>query len=433
MLMLKRLAPRLSHLAIITLFIFSYAASSVSAAQPSKLKGLQWPLYDPGSDSSCDSSTTSATPGSGQPDGNIFPNLDPGAMANAINKWITQENPNSKLNGLGNTIVAGAKNSNINPFLIVAIAHKESSLADPSDFNVSHGSNAFGREATASQPHFVGAHLWYKWSSVKASVDYTAAENQNAAGGGDIASYLREQFGDAIDHGTLSDFFSPYAPPGENDTVQYIADVKGWMKDLINLTQGGGGSTPTTGTTDPADSCATGNGAVSGDIVQTALHYAWPDYHSAPYTRMRPAYASAIAKAQSNGEYVGGASGEPGIDCGGFVTRVMRDSGADPNYNWGPNDGRQGPTTSQQAYMDAHPDKYQKLSGINNDTSKLQPGDIAVNSEHTYIFVGRQKGFHGNAASASVAPPARSPMASTVYFSNSAGAFSWYRLKTTDT
>ena len=169
-------------------------------------------------------------------------------------------------------------------------------------------------------------------------------------------------------------------------------------------------------------------GAVAGDIVKTAINYAWPDYHTAPYITTKPSYAAAISKAQAAGEYVGGVSGGPGIDCGGFVTRVMRDSGADPNYNWGPNDPRQGNTVHEQAYLDAHPAKYQKL-GAMTDTSKLQPGDIAINSDHTYIYVGQQPGFNGAAASASVAPPARAPMASTVYFSNGAGSFIWYRLK----
>lgn len=172
------------------------------------------------------------------------------------------------------------------------------------------------------------------------------------------------------------------------------------------------------------------NGAVAGNAVQTAMNYAWPDYHPAPYLVMKPEYQAAINKAKAAGEYVGGLD-HPGVDCGGFVTRVMRDSGADPNYNWGPNDPRQGPTTSQQAYLDAHPEKYERL-GPMTDTSKLLPGDIAINSSHTYIYVGKQPGFNGNSASASVSFTEsgwRTPMASNAYFSNSSGSFIWYRLK----
>ena len=43
-----------------------------------------------------------------------------------------------------------------------------------------------------------------------------------------------------------------------------------------------------------------------------------------------PAYAAAITKAKAEGQYVG----NDGVDCGGFVTRLMIDSGFEPNYNY---------------------------------------------------------------------------------------------------
>lgn len=407
--------------------------SPVVAQSAHIYKSLETPFYDP---SSCSVEAGAVAPGKGEPDGATFPNLDPAAMANAIDKWIIQENANSKLKGLGSTIVASAKKANVNPFLIVAIAHEESSLSDPSVFNVIHGNNSFGRAATASQPHFIGARLWYKWTSVKASVDYTAEENQGAVGGGDIAAYLRNQYSGKLDNGSLTDLFLQYAPPNDNNnTTQYVANVKGWIRDLIRLSGQNPSPTPSGSEEDTAsdDSCASSSaadGAVMGNIVQTAINYAWPTYHSAPYLVYKPSYKRAIDKAIDNGEYVGGLS-HPGVDCGGFVTRVMRDSGADPNYNWGPHDARQGATPAQQAYMDAHPELYQRL-GAKTSTAGLQPGDIAINGEHTYIFVGHQSGFHGNSASASVSFTGaswRTPMASSAYFSNSAGSFIWYRLK----
>jgi hypothetical protein len=189
------------------------------------------------------STTLSTTPGTGAPDGAAFPNLNPTAMANAINTWILQQNPQSELVGLGATIVASAQHSNVSPFLIVAIAHEESSLASPSDFNVSHGNNSFGREAGPGQPSFQGANLWYKWTSVKASVDYTAPENQGAVGGGDIASYLRNQYGSKIDTNNLVALMEAYAPPSGNNTAGYIANIQAWTTALVNLTNG----TPSTG------------------------------------------------------------------------------------------------------------------------------------------------------------------------------------------
>jgi len=218
-------------------------------------------------------STTTAAPGSGQLDSATFPSADPTALANAINQWISKENSNSKLSGLGTTIVSSAKAANINPFLIVAIAHEESSLADPSDWNVAHANNSFGREATQSQPHVQGANTWYKWSSVKSSVDSTASENQNAQGGGDIAAYLRNQYSGKIDSSDLTSLFLAYAPPSENNTTQYTANVKSWIKNLASLA----GGTVSADTTTPTDaSCCTSSSITSvtgNDHAQKAFNY----------------------------------------------------------------------------------------------------------------------------------------------------------------
>lgn len=174
---------------------------------------------------------------------------------------------------------------------------------------------------------------------------------------------------------------------------------------------GGGACSGTTGGS---------SSAIIGDAVKTAIGYAWPDYHAAPYITMEPSYSSAVLVAKANGEYIGGNS-YPGIDCGGYITRVMRNSKVDPTYN-----AYEGPTTAQQKYMNDHPEKYQRL-GPQTSTSGLNPGDIAINSEHTYMYVGKQPGFNGNSASASL--DERAPMAGNAYFSNSAGYFIWYRPK----
>jgi hypothetical protein len=227
------------------------------------------PFYDPNA-SACTGTTVTA--GTGAPDGAAFPNLDPTAMANAINTWIQQQNPNSELSGLGTTIVAGAQHSNVNPFLIVAIAREETSLADPSTYNVKYANNAFSREATPSQPNYPGAGpnagtLWYKWSSVEASVDYTAPENQGAAGGGDIAAYLRDKYGSQIDNNDLLAFMEAYAPDKENNTAQYIADVQSWITDLVNLTTGSSDSSSPTNT---ANSTCNSSGGVNCQLNTTS-------------------------------------------------------------------------------------------------------------------------------------------------------------------
>jgi hypothetical protein len=190
-------------------------------------------------------------PGTGAPDGAEFPNLEPSQMVDSINNFIKKENSSSKLKGLGETIVADGKHAGVNPFLIVAIAREESSMASPGDYNVSNGNNAFGRMASSDQPSFPGSGPnagtdWYKWSSVKASVDYTAQENQGISGGGDMGTYLKNEYGGSIASSDLVSLFLKYAPPSDNDTAAYIANVKGWVADMV---KGAGGAGAASGST----------------------------------------------------------------------------------------------------------------------------------------------------------------------------------------
>jgi N-acetylmuramoyl-L-alanine amidase len=182
------------------------------------------------------------------------------------------------------------------------------------------------------------------------------------------------------------------------------------------------GSTPAAGgTVDTTCSDAAGN----GDAISTAFDYAYADGRKT--LTMKDSYALAINKAKAKGEYVGGQV-YPGIDCGGFITRVMRDSGADKNYN-----SYEGPTPVQEKYMHLKPDKYQEIGELNS-IDKLQPGDIAINNIHTFMYVGPESehpNFKGNAASASLDDYA--PTANVTYFvstppDGSKVPFTWYRL-----
>lgn len=221
------------------------------------------------------------SPGSGDPKGLQFPNLDPAAMANGINKYIEDTNPSSKMKGLGDTIVASSKHSNINPFFVTSIAHKESQIADPSLYNVRNANNAFGRSATSSQPNIRGAGiasgiLWYKWSSVKASVDHTAEENKNISGGGDVASYLKKKYEQQIDKNDLKALMYIYAPPGHlgNDTDQYIKDIRSWMNKMLDLSNSSGSASDTGA--NPSDSGSTSDSglkSLDGVLSDTANSY----------------------------------------------------------------------------------------------------------------------------------------------------------------
>lgn len=170
-----------------------------------------------------------------------------------------------------------------------------------------------------------------------------------------------------------------------------------------------------TASTNPNTQCATSN-----SLSSIILRYAWPDYHPAPYLVMKGDYKAAVETAQDNGVYVGGAE-HPGIDCGGFVTLVMRNSGIDPTYN-----DKKSNVVGQKDYLDSHPEKFKLLTNVGS-TADLQPGDIYIqrNLQHTYLYVGKIPGFNGNAASASIGSTWRTPMASNVQPSELSAY--WYR------
>ncbi len=168
-------------------------------------------------------------------------------------------------------------------------------------------------------------------------------------------------------------------------------------------------------------------GASYGDLSATTLAYAWPEYHAPPYTNKKPAYAEAVTQAQNNGMYVGGGI-YPGVDCGGFVTRLLIDSGFEPRYNYGGKtaDGASNVAGGQYPWVR---DNWQKLENVQS-TADLQPGDVAINAgkTHTFVFVGDIPGFGSKIASASYSSRGggwRAPMAGreAILASN----INWYR------
>jgi hypothetical protein len=193
------------------------------------------------------------------------------------------------------------------------------------------------------------------------------------------------------------------------------------VTDAISATVQPSGSPAAAAAGGPVSGCA--NGAIPGDLIATIKNYAWPDYHNAPYLTMRPAYRDAVHKAQSQGRYVGGIS-YPGIDCGGFVTTAMIDSGYEPGYNSSGKGGFTGSSPSdpgtQWNWLTTH---WQKINP--HGTQDMQPGDVAINSDHTYIYVGKVPGFNSVVASASL--DSRAPMAG--HETPADPAFSWYRKK----
>lgn len=192
---------------------------------------------------------------------------------------------------------------------------------------------------------------------------------------------------------------------------QRAADAEGFYEQFS------GGNISDSGSS--SSSCNTNGGA----LAEYVLKYAWPEYMGSPYTDRMPDYADVVAKRLSEGKYVGGSvNGVQGIDCGGWVTTLLNESGFEPNYNNG-----NGNTDRQEAWVKANGWELLNPSG-NVDTSILEPGDVAFTTGHTWVYVGEIEGFATKIASASYSsnPPyssARAPMAG---YESYEGA-RWYR------
>jgi hypothetical protein len=145
-------------------------------------------------------------------------------------------------------------------------------------------------------------------------------------------------------------------------------------------------------------------------ITATALCLAWNNSgHGPNQSDATQAYQDAKNKYNPSVEW---------SDCGGFVATVMIASGVDKNYvNVGAN--------AQRTYVEANPTRYEIIH--TTTTRDLQPGDIFVSPNHTYIFVG-DGAAGGNSRSASLG--GHVPEASNAYFTDEAGVpFTIARLK----
>lgn len=222
----------------------------------------------------------------------------------------------------------------------------------------------------------------------------------------------------------------------------------GIVKSVEKILPGNGAAAaaPTTG------GCPTGTGKDA--IVSKILEFAWPNFCAraggpcsceqdvAKYCTgydnaltKKPAYEAAVQRAKQARDdgnpktlgYTGDGCYGGGVDCGAFVTIVMRESGADPQYN-----DKDCNTACQLKYLQENSGPGKKYTHI-TDLKSLQTGDIAVQNNgainHTFFYVGDIKypdgtPFHGSTASASQCN--RAPMASSL--GSEAPDYEWYRL-----
>jgi hypothetical protein len=153
----------------------------------------------------------------------------------------------------------------------------------------------------------------------------------------------------------------------------------------------------------------------NASIAALAVSFSWPD--EAHYTEIKPEYLAALQRQGFS------TSLDYAQDCGHFVSTVMRDSGADPNYP-------AGGTTIMGKYMLDHPELYQEIENTNS-TDNLLPGDIFIvppggGTEHGHIlfYVGPQTNGY-NAASASYL--SRTANLQNIFYSDFRGDYRIYR------
>lgn len=158
--------------------------------------------------------------------------------------------------------------------------------------------------------------------------------------------------------------------------------------------------------------------AAGGSLIDLVKQYAWPEYRGLT-TTPTDAYREAVQTAISQRRYVGGTS-YPGIDCGGFVTTLIIDSKFDTEYNNGSELARgAGNTIAQEAWMKKN---WREISA--SDATDRQPGDVAINSTHTYIYVGPDA-FPNHEPIASASWDERAPMQGREAVAGD--SFRWYR------
>ncbi len=227
-----------------------------------------------------------------------------------------------------------------------------------------------------------------------------------------------------------------YGYEASNDTADHVISVRGGKaqetfdkyKDAPALagseSEGSSDENTTSSRTSSSNGCNSSSSG-GGSLTELLMDYAYPtqDNNLTNRTPM-PEYKKAVDEARKEGYYVGGTN-YPGIDCGGFVTLLVRNSGFDEGYNFGGKIADNAGNTGQQEKWAKENWEYLGTSS-EIDPAELQPGDVAINSGHTFIYVGEVEGFDSKIAAASLDTFA--PLAHK-YQSPTEPGYNWYRKK----
>ena len=216
------------------------------------------------------------------------------------------------------------------------------------------------------------------------------------------------------------------------DTYDAIKAGRLTFADEIFKKFSGGAGSSTTGSNIGATSSSNCTPFAGGDLIQTLLAYAHPEYHENNFTSPDPppkqAYLDIATKLDGENKWVGGGKQEigiPGIDCGGFVSILLTQSGFEPDYNFGLDKDR-GASNQEYGQLPWAKRNWSFLgTGGSINTSDLRPGDVAYSNGHTFVFVGQVDGFDSQYASASYSWW-RSPMAGGSFETATNADYVWY-------
>lgn len=214
------------------------------------------------------------------------------------------------------------------------------------------------------------------------------------------------------------------------DSTSKVLNVRGKYSKTIYDKYHNKSSTSSSSVTYTSDECE----PQLGDFESYVKNYSWTDEEIEKensgirygFIKLKDAYRKAMDSAPAN-RYTGGGDGGKGVDCGGFVTNLIIDSKFDQNYNYEGNISKgAGSTIYQKKWLDANWKKIGNGASIN--VADLQPGDVAMEEGHTFVYVGGIEGYKNRIASASIgssANNARAPMSGTESLVSS--TITWYR------
>ena len=149
------------------------------------------------------------------------------------------------------------------------------------------------------------------------------------------------------------------------------------------------------------------NSPEAGDLISYIKSWVWPDYVKGR-TNRKPAYADYMDSGKTSYHPCGG------VDCGAFVSNIIRASGWDTSYPLGS-------TATQRTWLASH---WKTVS-----VGSLKLGDVGIKSGHVILYIGNIPGYASNTASASDCNGVNKRAPSVGSSGENLNGYTWYRKK----